>query len=108
MSVQLTPRAAERVRTLLLDKGLEDGWLRLGVKGGGCSGFSYVLDLVPTPTESDKQFEAHGTRVCVDRKSYLHVNGTTVDWSDDLVKTGFVFDNPVARKTCSCGDSFTT
>jgi iron-sulfur cluster assembly protein len=104
--VHLTPRAADRVRTLLADKGLPDGWLRLGVKGGGCSGFSYVLDLVAAAAERDRRFEEHGARICVDLKSYLFVNGTTVDWRDDLVKEGFVFDNPTAKKSCSCGDSF--
>lgn len=91
---------------MLAEKGLHAGYLRVGVKGGGCSGFSYVLDLVERASESDKQFEEHGARVCVDRKSYLFVNGTVVDFRDDLVKAGFVFENPAARRTCSCGDSF--
>jgi iron-sulfur cluster assembly protein len=105
MPVQLTPAAVARGRELVAEKGAP--WMRLGVKSGGCSGMSYFMDFVATPEATDKQFEFDGLRVCVDRKSYLFLNGTEVDFERSLVKTGFVFHNPAAKRSCSCGESFT-
>ena len=80
--------------------------LRVGVKGGGCSGFSYVLDLTETEKETDEVFEQHGIKVVCDPKSLLYLNGTTVDFKDELMGRGFVFNNPNASTTCGCGSSF--
>ena len=95
---------------------LESTHLRGGVKGGGCSGFSYILDLTETKKEGDEQwdftFEIEGNnldlRVICDPKSYLYLNGTTVDFKDEVMGRGFVFDNPNANATCGCGSSFST
>ncbi len=107
MAVTVTDSANTRIRELLLDHP-EAKWLRLGIRGGGCSGFSYFMDFVPQPEEKDKRFEqAEGVRVCVDRKSYLYLNGTELDWENTLVAQRFVFNNPMAKRTCSCGESFT-
>ena len=104
MAIGFTNTAVTRGRELAAQKGA--GWLRVGIRGGGCSGLSYFLDFVEAPQESDKEFEFDGLKVCVDRKSYLYLNGTEVDYEQSLVKSGFVFHNPAARRSCSCGESF--
>ena len=103
--MSLTPAAVVRGKELLEQK--QATWLRLGIRGGGCSGLSYFMDYVAAPEPTDKQFEADGLRYCVDRKSYLLLNGVEIDWEQSLVKSGFVFHNPGAKRTCSCGESFT-
>jgi iron-sulfur cluster assembly protein len=105
MPVQLTSAAVDRGRALVTEKGA--GWMRLGVRSGGCSGMSYFMEFVAAPEATDKQFEFDGLRVCVDRKSNLFLNGTEIDFETSLVKTGFVFHNPGAKRSCSCGESFT-
>lgn len=105
MPIEFTPAATGRGRELLAEKGA--AWIRLGVRSGGCSGFSYFMDFVPIPEATDKQFEFEGVQVCVDRKSYLFLNGIEVDFQQSLVKNGFVFNNPAAKRSCSCGESFT-
>lgn len=105
MSVEFTEGAITRGKELLAQKG--QSWLRLGIRGGGCSGLEYFMDYLPGPGEGDKQFVVGGLQVCVDRKSYLFLNGTRIDWTQSLVKSGFVFHNPAAKRSCSCGESFT-
>ncbi|MHC4975832.1 MAG: HesB/IscA family protein [Planctomycetota bacterium] len=80
--------------------------LRVGVKGGGCSGFSYILDLTETKKDHDEEFELHGVRVICDPKSLLYLTGVTVDFKDEVMGRGFVFNNPNATSTCGCGSSF--
>ena len=80
--------------------------LRVGVKGGGCSGLTYMLDLVEEPREDDKLLEEHGLRLYVDRKSYIFLAGTILEYSGGLNGKGFVFNNPNAKTTCGCGTSF--
>ena len=105
MPVEFTPAAVDRGKQLLNEKGVP--WLRVGIRGGGCSGLEYFMDYVPAPGEGDKQFDLAGLRVCVDKKSYLFLNGTRIDFEVSLVKNGFVFHNPSAKRSCSCGESFT-
>ena len=81
-------------------------YLRIGVKGGGCSGFSYSLDLSETKGENDEIWEQHGIDVVCDSKSMLYLDGTTVDFKDELMGRGFVFNNPNATSSCGCGSSF--
>lgn len=106
MAVTLTEPAIARVRDLTSRRTDEARWLRLGVRGGGCSGFSYVMDFVPAPTPDDKVFEFGDVRVCVDKKSYLFLNGIELDFKADLIREQFVFNNPIAKRSCSCGESF--
>lgn len=107
MAIILTERAAKEVTTILKDRNLpETTRLRLGVKGGGCSGFSYSLDLVDAKGDHDEEFDCHGVKVVCDPKSYLYLNGTTVDFKDEVMGRGFVFDNPNATSKCGCGSSF--
>ena len=81
-------------------------YLRVGVKGGGCSGFSYTLDLTEVKTEYDESSVQHGVEVICDPKSLIYMEGTTVDFKDELMGRGFVFHNPNASTTCGCGQSF--
>jgi iron-sulfur cluster assembly protein len=78
----------------------------VGVKGGGCSGFSYLLDLTETQKETDEVFWQHGVRIICDPKSLLYLNGVTVDFRDEVMGRGFVFNNPNATSSCGCGSSF--
>lgn len=106
MALSLTDSAKDRVRELVSKREDNALWLRLGVRGGGCSGFSYVMDFVPEPTSNDKVFEFGDVKVCVDKKSYLFLNGIVLDYEADLIRQQFVFNNPLAKRSCSCGESF--
>ena len=103
----ITPRAAQEVRKIKSDNSIpETHALRLGVKGGGCSGMSYVLAFDEKPREGDKVFEIEGLTVYIDPKSLFYLSGTTLEFNDGLNGRGFVFNNPQATKTCGCGHSF--
>jgi iron-sulfur cluster assembly protein len=108
LSVILTETAAREIRTIIEREELDASkvCLRVGVKGGGCSGFSYLLDLTETQKETDEIFEQHGIRIVCDPKSLLYLAGVTVDFRDELMGRGFVFNNPNATSTCGCGSSF--
>ncbi len=107
-SVILTEGAAREIRSIIDQQELDADavCLRVGVKGGGCSGFSYVLDLTEKRKDSDELFEQHGIRVICDPKSLLYLGGTTVDFKDEIMGRGFVFTNPNATSSCGCGSSF--
>ncbi|HRJ49987.1 MAG: iron-sulfur cluster assembly accessory protein [Phycisphaeraceae bacterium] len=106
--VLLTETAAREIKTIIQQQELdaEKVRLRVGVKGGGCSGFSYILDLTETQKETDEAFERHGITVICDPKSLLYLNGVTIDFRDEIMGRGFVFNNPNATSTCGCGSSF--
>ena len=106
--VSLTEGAAREVRNIVQQQELDADKVRLrvGVKGGGCSGFSYLLDLTETQKETDEVFEQHGIKIIVDPKSLLYLNGTVIDFRDEIMGRGFVFQNPNATTTCGCGSSF--
>lgn len=108
MAVQLTEKAAAEVlRVKEAQKFPETTFLRVGVTGGGCSGFTYSLGFDDKyDEEKDARYHFHGVDVVVDRKSALFLDGTTIDWYDGLERRGFTFDNPNAVKTCGCGSSF--
>jgi len=134
MPVNVTETAAREIDAIIRQQGLDADKVRLrvGVKGGGCSGFSYLLDLTEVQKESDELWEfsyarrpdpkaasAQGggvatatgvepftVRVICDPKSYLYLNGTTIDFKDEIMGRGFVFNNPNANSTCGCGSSF--
>lgn len=104
----LTPTAAREVKTIIEQQGLDKDKVRLrvGVKGGGCSGFSYILDLTEVKKDTDEEIEIHGVKIICDPKSLLYLNGTTIDFKDEIMGRGFVFTNPNANSTCGCGSSF--
>jgi iron-sulfur cluster assembly protein len=137
MSVIITESAAREINAIVNQQGLDPEKIRLrvGVKGGGCSGFSYILDLTEVQKDSDELWEfryrasedgksvtrveggqgtavataepgAFTVRVVCDPKSYLYLNGTTIDFKDEIMGRGFVFSNPNATTTCGCGSSF--
>ena len=103
--ITLTEIAAKKVSALLDDRPDKLG-LRVGVRGGGCSGFTYFLEFAEEVTGQDRELESHGVKLVVDSKSYLYLMGTEVDFRDDLTGAGFKFNNPSARRTCGCGESF--
>jgi iron-sulfur cluster assembly accessory protein len=103
--VELTPAAQEEVRRLLAAEAREGVGLRLGIKGGGCSGLTYVLDFTPE-REGDTIVEYDGFQVYLDRKSTIYLSGVTLDHQSGLTGRGFVFRNPHASNTCGCGESF--
>jgi len=107
-SVIITEGAAKEIKRIIVDQELdgEKVCLRVGVKGGGCSGFSYLLDLTETQKETDEVFWQHGVRIICDPKSLLYLNGVTVDFRDEVMGRGFVFNNPNATSSCGCGSSF--
>ena len=104
--IRVTDKAAQRLASLLEQKGTPKGALRLAVVGGGCSGLQYVMDLVDGPKERDILVPTANVRLVVDPKSALFVSGSLLDYSDDLQKGGFKVTNPNAVAHCSCGESF--
>lgn len=107
--ITLTPAAAQEVKRLIEAEQRPNLGLRIGVKGGGCSGLSYLLAIdEATPKQYDTVFEQEGIKVLVDAKSHLYLDGTTVDFKNGLMGGGFQFNNPLAKKSCGCGTSFTT
>jgi iron-sulfur cluster assembly protein len=106
--ISITERAAKEILRVIAEHGLgNEVWVRVGAKGGGCSGFSYVLDFDSAgPTEFDLTFEMHGVRLLIDKKSEFFMGGTVLDFNDGLLNRGFAFVNPSASGTCGCGTSF--
>ena len=106
LTISISKNAAEHVSDFMRSQGLEAGVLRVSVKGGGCSGLTYVLDIKEAAEETDKVVEENGVTLAVDRKSYVFLAGTELDYSGGLNGKGFVFNNPNAKKACGCGTSF--
>ena len=112
MAVTITENAAGELKRVITEQQMPDATvLRIGVSGGGCSGFQYKLGFDPEYDEkavaaADHVVEQHGIRVAVDKKSALYLDGTTLDFYQGLEKRGFTFDNPNAQKSCGCGSSF--
>ncbi len=105
--IVLTEKAASEIKNIKASNNIpETHGLRLGVKGGGCSGLTYVLAFDENPKEKDQVFELRGIKVFVDPKSLFYLSGTVLDFTDGLNGRGFVFNNPQAAKTCGCGNSF--
>ena len=104
--ITVTETAVQKIRALLEEQGHPEYGLRVGVMGGGCSGFQYTLDFDGAAGEMDQVIEADGIKVFVDAKSCLYLNGVTLDYADGLMGAGFKINNPNARSTCGCGESF--
>jgi len=108
MAVGLSEGASKQVKQLKVDQNLPDTvFLRMGVRGGGCSGMSYVLEFDSEKGPHDKEFDIDGVKLVVDKKSYLYLNGTTLDYVKQGLTGGFTFVNPNAKSSCGCGTSFT-
>ena len=107
MGVSLSEKAAVEVKKIITEQNLpEETVLRVGVQGGGCSGFSYSLNFDSATSERDRILEIHGVKLAVDKKFDPYLDGTVVDFYDGLEKRGFVFNNPNITKSCGCGSSF--
>jgi iron-sulfur cluster assembly protein len=107
--IQLTEAAIRQVRSLLARQKNPGMFLRVGVRGGGCTGLSYVINLEAEKSDWDTEYEIEGVPVVIDKKSRLYLYGTTLDFdTSNLMEGGFTFLNPNAAKTCGCGTSFTT
>lgn len=106
--IKVSDTAQKKVRELMSDDGFDSttDFVRVGVKSGGCSGLSYDLQFDKEQNEADKVFEDNGIRIIVDKKSFLYLVGTTLEYSGGLNGSGFVFNNPNAARTCGCGESF--
>ncbi|MCH2231264.1 MAG: iron-sulfur cluster assembly accessory protein [Crocinitomicaceae bacterium] len=102
----VTDSAKKQAIRLMEDDDRTGLFIRVGVEGGGCSGLMYQLNFDNVETESDKSFENNDIKIVVDKKSYLYLVGTTLDFSGGLNGKGFVFVNPNADRTCGCGESF--
>lgn len=107
MALELSEAAVKQVKQLKESQNLPDNvFLRMGVKGGGCSGMSYALEFDTELGPYDKEFDIEGVRVVCDKKSYLYLNGTTLDYVQQGLTGGFTFVNPGAKSSCGCGTSF--
>ena len=104
--IKVSDNARKQALRLMEDEGQVGYFIRVGVKGGGCSGLMYELDFDNEIKETDKEIEDNGIKVVVDKKSYLYLVGTELDFSGGLNGKGFVFNNPNADRTCGCGESF--
>jgi iron-sulfur cluster assembly protein len=107
--ISLSEAAAKEIKSIIADQGLTEAEtrLRVGVQGGGCSGFKYLLDLTEEPkAEMDEEIESNGIKILCDMKSFLYLQGVQIDFKDEVMGRGFVFKNPNATSTCGCGSSF--
>jgi iron-sulfur cluster assembly protein len=107
-TVHITPKAAQKMREMVEKRAqaTSQSGVRVGVKGGGCSGLSYVIEFCDQPRAKDKLIEQDGARVYVDPKSLVYLNGTTLDYVDTFQQKGFQFKNPQQKSECGCGESF--
>ena len=107
MDITISESALEKVQELMKQDNLSDDYfIRVSVKGGGCSGLSYDLDFDNTSKEGDKVFLTTSVKIVCDMKSYLYLAGTVLDYTGGLNGKGFIFNNPNAQRTCGCGESF--
>lgn len=108
MAITLTNRASLEIVRIISEQNIgQNVFLRVGIKGGGCSGFSYTLGFDDMePSEVDQVFEIYGIKVVCDPKSFLYLNGVEIDFEESLMGRGFKFNNPNASNSCGCGESF--
>jgi len=108
--VQVTDRAVERIRIAMEKEGIspQEGGLRLGVMGGGCSGLSYSIKFDTHPRDRDRIYEFDGVRIFIDPKSFIYLHGMTLDYEETLMRQGFNFINPNSSRSCGCGTSFSS
>lgn len=103
--IEITENAVNKFKELQVRKNAQASHLRLGIKGGGCSGFTYIIDFTDKVESHDKTWEVNGLKIAVDPKSYLYLNNMKLDYIDDVVDSGFKFHNPNATGSCGCGKS---
>ena len=103
--LNLTPSAVTKIKSLIERENTEKTVLRIMIVGGGCSGFMYSYDFISEPEEKDKIFDFGEVKICIDIKSYLFLNGMEIDYEEELLKSGLVFNTPKAQRSCGCGES---
>tara|TARA_R110002051_G_scaffold321188_2_gene408172 strand:- start:282 stop:605 length:324 start_codon:yes stop_codon:yes gene_type:complete len=103
--ITVTEAAKDKIKTLMTKRQTPGYYLKISLQGGGCSGFMYNYDLVDAPDEKDKIFEFGDVKICIDIKSYLFLSGMEIDYEEDLLKSGLVFNAPQAKRACGCGES---
>lgn len=108
MAIEISDQAIDEVRRMMAKEQVNAAGMRVGVKGGGCSGLSYNLAFESQARTGDKVFERDGIKLFCDLKSYIYLNGTVLDYDGGLMGKGFTFMNPNAKKSCGCGSSFST
>ena len=104
--IKISDSARNRLLTLLKNEGGNKSYVRVGVESGGCSGLSYKLDFDNNRNDEDELIKNNGITLLINKKSFLYLVGTTLEFSDGLNGKGFVFNNPNASRTCGCGESF--
>lgn len=104
--ITLTEAAADALKNFFSDMDPRPIGVRVGVQGGGCSGFTYQLKYAYEVKEGDRELESYGVKIVIDRKSLLYLMGTQIDYRNELGQSGFKFENPTAKRTCGCGESF--
>tara|TARA_B100001564_G_scaffold355814_1_gene368821 strand:+ start:224 stop:547 length:324 start_codon:yes stop_codon:yes gene_type:complete len=104
--ISLTESAAKAIDNFISTMEPKPIGVRVGVQGGGCSGFTYQLKYAYSVDPADREIESNGVKIVIDKKSLLYLMGTTVDYVSDLNQVGFKFINPTAKRTCGCGESF--
>jgi iron-sulfur cluster assembly protein len=107
MAITISERAALKIKELITKEGGTAIGLRVGIKGAGCSGLAYTMSLADREAAKDKIFEAEGVKLFIDPKSYIFLNGTILEYHEGLMSHGFKFQNPNAKGSCGCGESFT-
>lgn len=105
MSITITKAAQEKIKGLLARRQTPDDYLFVSLKGGGCSGFMYHYEFISSVNERDKVFSFDDVKICIDAKSYIFLNGTEIDYEEDLFKSGLIFNTPEAKRACGCGES---
>jgi iron-sulfur cluster assembly protein len=105
MAITMTDFARQKVTEILSKRQTPNDYLRISLKGGGCSGYMYSYEFVSGPEEKDKLFEFKNVKICIDIKSYLFLNGMEIDYKEDLFKSGLELNVPAAKRTCGCGES---
>ena len=105
MAITITEKAKTKIKSLLTQRQTPHHYLCIGLEGGGCSGFMYKYEFAEQPEEKDKVFEFGDIKICIDIKSYLFLNGMEIDYKEDLLKSGLVFNAPKAKRACGCGES---
>ena len=104
--IKVSESAKSQAQRLMQEQNLSNAFIRVGVKGGGCSGLTYIMDFDTELKDEDKAFEDNGIKIVVDKKSFLYLVGTELNYSGGLNGKGFEFINPNANRTCGCGESF--
>tara|TARA_Y100000034_G_scaffold87221_1_gene104559 strand:+ start:660 stop:986 length:327 start_codon:yes stop_codon:yes gene_type:complete len=105
MPITITEAAKKKVSSLLRKRQTPEHYLKVSVQSGGCSGFMYNYEFIEAPNDSDKIFEFDDVRICIPKKSYILLNGMEIDYKEELLKSGLVFNVPLAQRSCGCGES---